>query len=332
MGFVILNKNSPETNTCNHKDYNSFFQGINSQFRDSFFFSFIIQFILVCRMYFNVGNRKYWNVLFYSSLAGLIGSVIENSTIAFICRKSQEGNMTKVYTFFIQEIFWIINEYSVPYLNLIRMKSISEGKIVQIIQWVIYILFFPFTVARVHIGYCRLMEGVLNSKASERSHGIAFGIMGIADVVCTLTLLYLLRNENNDENNNNVHSSSIILKVSSVIVQYIKHSNYIVLIFVDIVSFILSFLYIFSTCIVSDPNFESSPMPFHCLKCVFILILAVDAMVYKYDICDEIEMNQQQSTFSSDFKTQRDCQSNPNVQKSNEIIQNPLDNTCSDMN
>jgi len=258
MGFVILNKNSPETNTCNHKDYNSFFQGINSQFRDSFFFSFIIQFILVCRMYFNVGNRKYWNVLFYSSLAGLnidlhiwvpishslaglIGSVIENSTIAFICRKSQEGNMTKVYTFFIQEIFWIINEYSVPYLNLIRMKSISEGKIVQIIQWVIYILFFPFTVARVHIGYCRLMEGVLNSKASERSHGIAFGIMGIADVVCTLTLLYLLRNENNDENNNNVHSSSIILKVSSVIVQYIKHSNYIVLIFVDIVSFILSF-------------------------------------------------------------------------------------------
>jgi len=63
-----LDKNSPEANTCYNKNYNNIFQGFNYQTKDTFFFTFIIQFILVSIMYIHVGKGRYWKVLFYLQL------------------------------------------------------------------------------------------------------------------------------------------------------------------------------------------------------------------------------------------------------------------------
>jgi len=277
MTEPLLDKNSPDANTCENKSYSNLFQGFNYQIKDTFFFSFIIQFILVSLMYIHVGNGKYWKVLFYSATAGLIGAAIENTTLAFICQTSQkDNNQILVFTFFAEEFFWIICEYSVPYLNLIKMEAISNEKYVKVIRYIILFLILPFGSARLYNGYDRMMEGYLNTKKSRICHGISFGTMAIADIICTLSIIYLVKRKTKKGTFRN-----------SSISGYIKNSSYTILICVDIVSLILSILFIFSSLIFPDnKNLESSTSIFHCLKSVFILILATDAIIFKYGVAN----------------------------------------------
>jgi len=268
-----LDKNSPGVNTCNNKNYENWYQGINTQFKDTFYFSFIIQFILVSLMYTHVGNGKYWKVLFYASLAGLIGASIEHSTLAYICQKSQHDNHTMVPSFLIEEFFWIICEYSIPYLNLIKMGALSKGTFVKFIKALIYLLFIPFAGVRLYNGYDRMMEGFLYTPISRTCHGIAFGIMAVADFICTIFIIFFIKRKNRKGTLNNNGISN-----------YIKSSSYTILISVDIVSFALSVLYIISTLFPENADLESSTTIFHCLKSVFILILATDALIFKYGV------------------------------------------------
>jgi len=57
--------------TCFGKTNRGFIEGFFTEFRDSYRYTFLIQFILVSLLYFNVGKGVYWKVLFYASLAGL---------------------------------------------------------------------------------------------------------------------------------------------------------------------------------------------------------------------------------------------------------------------
>lgn len=268
-----LDKNSPSANTCNNKNYENWYQGINNQFKDTFFFSFIIQFILVSLMYTHVGKGKYWRVLFYASFTGLLGAFIEHSTLAYICQKSQHGNHTRVPSFFVEEFFWIIWEYSIPYLNLIKMGALSNGTVVKFIKYFIYFLFFPFAGIRLYNGYDRMIEGYLYTPISKTCHGVAFGIMAIADCICTIFIIFFIKKKNRMGTLNDNGISN-----------YIKSSSYTILISVDIVSFALSVLYIISTLFSDNSNLESSTTIFHCLKSVFILILATDAFIFKYGV------------------------------------------------
>jgi len=273
MENSYLNKYSPNSNTCNTKDYANVFQGINNQTKDTFFFAYIIQFLLVYIMYIHVGKGKYWKVLFYAAIAGLTGAIIENFTLAYICQKSQHDNHTKVYTFFIEEFFWVICEYSIPYLNLIKMEALSSERIVKIIKTIILVLLFPFAEARLYNGYDRMMEGYLNTSISRKCHGVAFGIMAISDIICTIFIIYFVKSKNN---NGTLGSNNVI--------SFIKNSSYTTLIVVDIISLILSMLYIISTLFPENSDLESSTIIFHCFKSVFILILAIDALIFKYEV------------------------------------------------
>jgi hypothetical protein len=270
---VKMNKNSPGANTCNNKDYETWFQGVNSQTKDTFFFTFIIQFILVSLMYIHVGNGKYWRVLFYAATAGLIGAIIEHTTLGYICQKSQHDIHTKVYPFFIEEFFWVICEYAIPYLNLIKMEALSKEKAVKIIKAIILILLIPFAGARLYDGYDRMIEGYLNTEISRKCHGVAFGTMAAADVICTIFIIYFVKRKNKNGTFNNESITS-----------YIKNSSYTILIAVDTVSFILSVLYIVSTLYPENADLGSSTTIFHCLKSVFVLILATDALIFKYGV------------------------------------------------
>ncbi|KAG4107893.1 hypothetical protein H8356DRAFT_1619187 [Neocallimastix lanati (nom. inval.)] len=273
MGLEIIDKNSPETNTCYNKNYTSFYQGVNEEFRDTFFFAYIIQFMIIALIYFNMGKGIYWKVLLYASLIGLLGGIIEHCTLAYICEASQKEKKTRVFTFFICEFFWIVGEYSIPYLNLLKMETIAERKSKRTIEWIVYFFFIPFVIARLIDGYDRMMEGVLNTKISERCHGVAYGSIAIADISCTIGIIYFI----NKKINRGLISYTTLGK-------YFMNSSYTTLILVDIVSVFLSILYLVTTLSGSDSDFSSSPMPFHCLKTDFLLILAVDAMIFRGDI------------------------------------------------
>ncbi|OUM62632.1 hypothetical protein PIROE2DRAFT_11006 [Piromyces sp. E2] len=270
----ITSRFHPNAGTCFSTNYENIFQGISLRTKETFFFTFIIQFLLVSLMYIHVGQGKYWRVLFYASTAGLIGALIEHTTLAFICQKGKENDMSQVPPFFIEEFFWIICEYAVPYLNLIKMEAISKGRAVRFIKSIIYVLLIPFSAARLYDGYDRMVKGYLNTDLSRVCHGVAFGTMAVADIICTIFIIYFIKAKkmNGTLNNNGLTNQ-------------IKNSSYTILICVDIVSLILSVLYIVSSNFFpEDRNLESSTSLFHCLKSVFILILATDALIFKYGV------------------------------------------------
>ncbi|ORX47917.1 hypothetical protein BCR36DRAFT_584617 [Piromyces finnis] len=273
------NKTNDETGTCS-TTYATVLIGIYKRFKDTFFFSYIIQFILVYLMYMNVGNGHYWKVLFYASLFGLIASVIENFTLAYECSEKYISLIdNSAPTYLIVEVFWILTEYSIPYLNLIKMKAIAKSKVAKTITYVIYALFIPFAIARLCIGYSRMKKRYLDDDTIQVLHGFAFLIMGVADLICTVFIIIFI-NKYNDRSS--THGNDLT--------DHIQQSSYTILITVDVVSLLLSVLYIFVT-FFNTKNDEKklgglfsndSVLPFHCLKSVFLLILATDALLFKY--------------------------------------------------
>jgi len=295
----IRDKNSPEAGTCYNTNYNNFYEGLNYQIKDTFFFSFIIQFLLVSLMYYHVGSGKYWKVLFLASLAGLIAAIIEHSSIAFICQKSQRSHHYKVVTFFIEEFFWIFNEYSIPYLNLIKMETFSQINSNKTVKYLIFALFIPFSLIRLYNGYDRMMMGYLQTEKSTSTHGLAFGVIAVADIICTICIFHSVTFSGVDDPLNNVDLFS-----------FIKKSSYTILIMVDIVSIILSVLYIISTFFPSNTALSSSITLFHCLKSEFLLILTTDALILKYEVNNNSIICLSNSSFASSIDLTRKSRSN----------------------
>jgi len=273
--MIKMDRYHPDASTCDGKNIRHFYEGFFGQFQDSFCYTFVIQFIIVSLMYYNVGKGKYWKVLFYASLAGLCGAVIENMTVAVIC---SEGNRYKEYPyvipFLINEIFWAPCEYAIPYLNLIKMKAYAKGKLALWMRYIIIGLTVPFAMFRFLIGWFRMTRGYLQDSTIHTLHGYAFAIMALADILCTFCILYFVRKTN----------SKIAIKTSNIN-DYIKHSSYTILLCVDIVSTLLSILNIITNLEITK-NLISGQLvtPLHCLKCSFVLILAADALIFKYGV------------------------------------------------
>jgi len=279
------------TGTCTNNK-NGVLDGIYLIFKNTFFFSYVIQFLLVWLMYKFAGSGRYWKMLFLASIAGLFAATIENVTLATICSNSNKvyeeierqqsfgiqdpsrdnKYKKKVVTFLLAEPFWILTEYSIPILNLIKMKAISKGKIAKIIKYSIYILGIPFSAIRFTIGFNRYMNGYLDDDYIKILHGFAFGIMAIADIICTIFIIYFVSKYNRRVSNGNN------------LTEYIQQSSYTILVTVDAVSLFLSMLCIYVNISRNYyfPFTEHSATPFHCVKSVFLLILAVDALLFKY--------------------------------------------------
>ncbi|ORY83983.1 hypothetical protein LY90DRAFT_697228, partial [Neocallimastix californiae] len=175
-----------------------------------------------------------------------------------------------VYLLLMDEIFWIISEYSIPILNLIKMKAFATGKAAVVMKVVILGLGVPFCVIRFMIGYTRMSQALLDDKETQRYHGYAFGIMAIADVICTFGILFFVRmNNSRSESQNNLND-------------YIKHSSYTILVTVDIVSALLAILDLITVKRANLGILKSLTVPLQCLKSSFALILAIDAFLFKY--------------------------------------------------
>ncbi|OUM62637.1 hypothetical protein PIROE2DRAFT_11012 [Piromyces sp. E2] len=266
-----INKNSPEAETCYKKEYNNFFDGLNFQIKDSYFFSYVSQFMLVGLMFCYVGKGKYWKVLFYSSISGLIGAILEHLSIAYICQNSKRDEHFIVVPFLIEEILWIICEYSIPIINLFKMESLSTGKNFKIIKLIIYFLSIPFLLARLFIGYDRMMKGYLNTRFSKYFQSLAYGTISIADLICSISIILLAKSKNKKG------------RLDTTFTSIIKNSSYTVLITVDIASLLLSILYIISIYFPESYLMHNLTTLFYCFKSIFILILSTDALIFKYE-------------------------------------------------
>jgi len=257
---------SGHSGTCSN-GFSGFLDGLFTKIQDTFFFVFVLQFGLVSLMYYNIGRGKYWKILFWASLANFYGAIVENSTVAFICRESVKDKEYKwVFPFLLAEIGWIIGEYSIPILNLTKMKTFSEGIFEKIVYYLIMGLFLPLFIAcRLFIGYNRMKYGVLTTTETKYGHAAAFSIMAISDVTCTIAILYFVRKNNSQEE----------------ITHYIKKTSYTILLCVDVVGILLAVANGISEYFDCIPG--STVNPFHCIKCSVILILAVDALLFKYN-------------------------------------------------
>jgi len=133
-----------------------------------------------------------------------------------------------------------------------------------------------------------MMSGVLYTENSRSTHGLAFGVMAIADIICTISIFYYVKFSDVEDSLKDVNIFSSI-----------KNSNFTILVAVDVVSLILSILYIISTLIPENTKLNSSTILFHCLKSVFILILTTDALIFKYEVNNSNKICLSTSSFAS---------------------------------
>ncbi|KAL6631918.1 hypothetical protein U3516DRAFT_792605 [Neocallimastix sp. 'constans'] len=279
-GFIRFSING----YCPSQPYENFFEGILSKFDESTFYTNILQFALVSLMYLNAGKGKYWKILFYASFAGLMGALIEKGTIAYTCTIHDMNNERYyIYGFLISEIFWIVKEYSIPLLNLTKIKAFSYENSSKLFSISIYFLFIFFVCSRFYIGFKRCTAGVLYNKEIKYGHMVAFSIMAFADLICTIGIIYFVGNHNKQEYNH-----------AKYIDHYIKRSSYVILIFVDIVSIFFVVINYFIAHFEEIP--ENADKPFLNIKCSFILILACDALLFKYSV--HLNSNREYSNYN----------------------------------
>jgi len=274
--MMLYNMNNTQTydDFCPVRPYDNVIEGLCKRMQLTTCFLNVLQFFLVALMHLNIGKGMYWRILYYASLAGMIGGVSEHATVAYYCtidRFYKERGL--VIPFLANEICWIVKEYAVPFLNLIKLKAFSDGSTsYKIFKYIIVFLFFIFTFFRLYIGWARMTTGQVVSRKSRYGHGGAFITTALADIICTVSILYHVR-KHNQENLNNAPE----------IGHYIKRSSYIILLFVDIAGFALGVLNTateLSNGLISDSYID----PLQCIKTSFILILACDALVFKYSV------------------------------------------------
>jgi len=267
-----LTKYSPNTGTCFNKNIKHFIPGFAKQFQDSFCYANIIQFLIVGLMYYKVGYGTYWKILIIAAFSGCIASLLENGTVAFICLPSQKDNNSIVVPFLIDEIFWTTQQFSVPILNLIKMQVLVKKRTAEMMKHIIFFFLIVFIFFRGFIGYERMMRGYLVDDKINILHGFAFGTIAMVDMFCTISILYLIRKQGNNESS------------ASVVTQQVKYSSYTILICVDVVETLLSIFDIFANVGIPEEVLDASiVIPFQCLMSNFILILATDILLMRYE-------------------------------------------------
>jgi len=240
------------------------------EFDQTFFYSYFLQIILVSYMYSAVGHGKYWKVLFYGSILGFFGALMEHIFQAYQSTLPEEEKYTTNVSIllFLAEIGWISTEFAVPILNLIKLNSLAHVTLVKILNVLTALLFCGFTFFRLEIGYYRYTEHRVGCTNCNAFHSQAFGVMAITDIILSIMIFYRINKSSREykikKNNENI----------SILATFRKSSVFSLLI-VDVISVFLSLTYIFNST-------KDYAKPFHALKSNFLLILAVDGFIFKF--------------------------------------------------
>jgi len=241
------------------------------EFDQTFFYSYFLQIILVTYMYNAVGHGKYWQILLYGSILGFFGALMEHIFQAYQSTLPDEEKYTTNFSIllFFAEIGWITTEFSVPLLNLIKLNSLTNVKLIKVVNVLTGLLFCGFTFFRIEIGYFRFSEHRVGCTNCNAFHSQAFGVMAVTDIILSIMIFYRINKTTREykikKNNENI----------SILSTFRKSSVFSLLI-VDVISVFLSLTYIFNST-------KDYAKPFHALKSNFLLILAVDAFIFKFN-------------------------------------------------
>jgi len=240
------------------------------EFNQTFFYSYFIQIIIITYLYNTIGSGRYWKVLLYGSILGFFGALMEHSFIAWqnTLSEDEKGKSYSSLLLLVAEIGWISTEFAVPILNLIKLNSLSHIKVVKTVNTVTWILFGIFGFFRVEIGYNRFLERTVSCEKCTTLHSKAFGVMAVTDIILSAMIFVRINKSSREyrikKNNENI----------SILTTFKKSSVFSLLI-VDVISVFLSLTYI-------SPSTQAYAQPFHALKSNFLLVLAVDAFVFKF--------------------------------------------------
>jgi len=244
------------------------------EFSDSFLYAYILQIVLIIYMYSCVGSGRYWNIMLFGSIFGMFAAVTEHVGTAWIdTLKDEIAGSKGLYCYFIAEIGWIATEFSIPYLNLIKLNTLSQDNIIKGINHIIAILFSFFAAFRLYIGYLRVTHKTLYDDAIYSAHGLAFGVTAIADGLLSLLIFHHI--------NKNVEKAREKDGESFNLLSAFKKSSLFILFVVDLMSVILAVLSIFTGIPPLRSSLSKLIKPFHAFKSNFILILAIDAFIFK---------------------------------------------------
>ncbi|KAG4094785.1 hypothetical protein H8356DRAFT_946250 [Neocallimastix lanati (nom. inval.)] len=275
---------------CPINPYKNFFEGLFSKFEESNFNTNFLQWGLVTLMYFAGNQGKYWNVLLAGAIAGFIGTLFEGGTAAYVCRKGDINTPRHhLISYLIVEVFWIVKEYSIPFLNLYKIKVFSKGNVGKTAEYIIKILLIFFSGCRFYIGYERMIHGLLTTSETKYGHMAAHGIMGLAD------LEFPGKSKTN------------------IIKNYLQHSYYITIIFVDLTSILVSLMNGITE-MYKDVIPNSFLNPFQSIKCAFILLLACDALIFEQNIG---VYTYYKKDITNDYKFEKDNNNNNNLYNDN---------------
>ncbi|OUM60430.1 hypothetical protein PIROE2DRAFT_13817 [Piromyces sp. E2] len=245
--------------------------GVTMLFKDCLFYAAIVQYVMITYMYVRVGKGKMWQIFYYGSLSLFFGQVIEHLLMPL----TQFKDVYK-YAFLCYiplETFYVIAEYCIPFINYLKLKAVSRNNYTNKIKILLIIVFPLFAACRYLMGIYRYIKKDVNPDVVRNYKGASSSIIAVLDLLISILIIFELR-----QNLGMERMQKKYLQKTSVYT-YIRKSNYAVLILIDFVGFILSFL---SYSYVS-PNIMDIVMPFQTLKDNFLLILAIDAVIFKVD-------------------------------------------------
>jgi len=284
------------------EEQNNFYRSFALEFNQTFFYSYFVQIILIIYMYYSIGNGRYWKVLFYGSILGFFGALMEHIFIAWQANlpESEKEKSSTSILLLIAEVGWIATEFSVPILNLIKLNSLSNVNVVRTVNIITAILFCGFAFFRFQIGYNRYSEHTVDCQKCSSLHAQAFGVMAITDIILSI-MIFVRINQSSKEYKIKKNKENI-----SILTTFRKSSVFSLLI-IDVISVFLSLTYISQ--VTND-----YAKPFHALKSNFLLILGIDAFIFKF---------RAHNSNGSTYKSYNDMHSTTNVAQSiNQSVNN----------
>jgi len=184
-----------------------------------------------------------------------------------------------------------IIRYSIPYINYLKLKAISRGNYMKMIKILLIAVFPIYCCLRILIGYFRFKDKDINPASSRNIKGASGSVVASLDFLISILMIYELKKNLSMERLQNKYLSR------TSIYSYIRKSNYAVLLLIDLIGFCLSFT---SYTYVAE-KYMDLVIPFQCIQDNFIMILAIDALIFKVD-CFKMLSNGKsigQSSFST---------------------------------
>lgn len=239
-------------------------------FQESYCHIYIIQVLLVGFGYFCVGKGRYWKTLFYASIAGLCGFFFQ---LIGLCSSFN-------FFLFIGELCMIFSDFSIPFLNMVKLEAIIPNRRAKYLKIALAIPFLLFSTFKIIVGYLRTTEDAFTSKDILSFNGYANAILAITELLCTTLILIKMTEDYKMAKSRGLNGN--IYKIS-------KNSSYFTLLFVDLFGTVSAVLSIFAHNL--PKIIYNATIPLLIIQSCFILLLAVDALIFKVKSFDSRNNN-----------------------------------------